>query len=69
MIKGKHDISYTEVDPGDDPTMSTIIAKEFKLLTFIFLDILHYSLYVPWLINSGIKREMRTCWKLLASIK
>ena len=60
MIKGKHDISYTEVDPGEDPTMSAIIAKEFKLFTFLFfLDVLHYSFYVFWLINSGIKRETR----------
>ena len=58
MIKGKHDISYTEVDPGEDPTMLAIIAKKFKLFTFIFLDVLHYSFYVPQLINSGIKREM-----------
>ena len=58
MIKGKHDISYTEVDPGEDPTMSAIIAKEFKLFIFLFLDILHYSFDVFWLINSGIKREM-----------
>ena len=34
MIKGKHDISYTEVDPGEDPTTLTIIAKEFKLFIF-----------------------------------
>ena len=60
MIKGKYDISYTEVDPGEDPTMSTIIVKEFKLfIFFVFLDVLHYSFYVFQLINSGIKREMR----------
>ena len=60
MIKGKHDISCTEVDPGEDPTMSAIIAKESKLFIFFhFLDVLQYSFYVFWLINSGIKRETR----------
>ena len=42
MIKGKHDISYTEVDQGEDPTMLAIIAKEFKL--FIFLISTHFTL-------------------------
>ena len=59
MIKGKHDISYTEVDPGEDPTILAIIAKEFNYSFFLFLDILHYSFYVFQLVNSGIKREMR----------
>ena len=36
MIKGKHDISYTEVDPGEDPTMLAIIAQEFKLFIFSY---------------------------------
>ena len=26
-IKGKNGISYTEVDPGEDPTMSAIISQ------------------------------------------
>ena len=63
MIKGKHDISYTEVDPGKDPTVSAVIAKELKLFIFLFYyffgDVLHYSFMCFQLINSGIKREMR----------
>ena len=44
MIKGKHDISYTEVDPGEDPTMLAIIAKEFKLFIFFKIIFRHFTL-------------------------
>ena len=57
MIKGKHDISYTEEDPGKGPTMSTIIAKEFKLFIFFIFRCFTLFFYVFGLINSRIKRK------------
>ena len=36
MIKGKNDISYTEVDPGEDPTMSAIISQRIQIIHFYF---------------------------------
>ena len=57
-IKGKNDISYTEVDPGEDPTMSAIISQRIQIIhfyLFIFLRCFTSLFYVLWLINSGIK--------------
>ena len=36
MIKGKNDISYTEVDPGEDPTMSAVISQRIQIIHFYF---------------------------------
>ena len=35
-IKGKNDISYTEVDPGEDPTMSAIKSQRIQIIHFYF---------------------------------
>ena len=35
-IKGKNDISHTEVDPGEDPTMSAVISQRIQIIHFYF---------------------------------
>ena len=42
--KGKNDISYTEVDPGEDPTMSAVISQRTQIIHFYFLEMFYITL-------------------------
>ena len=54
-IKGKNGISYTEVDPGEDPTMSAVISPKNPNYSLLILRCFTTLFYVLWLINSGMK--------------
>ena len=55
MNKGKNNISYTEVDPGEDPTMSAIISQRIQIIHFYFWRHFTSLFCVLWLINSAMK--------------
>ena len=55
-IKGKNDISHTEVDPGEHPTMSAIISQRIQIIHFYyyFFETFYITLLCV-VVNSGIK--------------